>query len=254
MFRTIMFLALCYSPSIFAQSYKIVHCIDGECPKGTRTDTVSVREIFVLGNNAETKFADWVAYRVTRATIETSAGLDRDWQVDDLLETDDTLEADDYSGANRAIKIDRGHQAPLASFAGTIYWRTTNILSNITPQKSALNRGPWLDLEAAVRNAVYDLGELYVVTGPLYLQGEAEDSLPNADESHQLPTGYFKIVSTEGGRMSVFIFDQDDTRDSKPYCTAISTLETADDLSGYQLLPSIGSQGASNLNLLLGCS
>ena len=59
---------------------------------------------------------------------------------------------DDYTGANAALGTDRGHQAPLASFAGTDHWRDTNVLSNITPQASALSQGPWARLETRVRD------------------------------------------------------------------------------------------------------
>ena len=38
---------------------------------------------------------------------------------------------------------------------GTRLWRVTNILSEITPQKSALNQVPWVRLEAAVLDAAY---------------------------------------------------------------------------------------------------
>ena len=86
---------------------------------------------------------------------------------------------------------------PLATFAGTHFWRVTNILSNITPQKSNLNRAPWLRLESAVRDAAYVLREVYVVTGPLFDSGEKRLRLPKADEDHEVPTGYIKVIAHE---------------------------------------------------------
>ncbi len=85
-------------------------------------------------------------YRVTSETIGTSKSLNRDWEEDPFLEDSETLEPDDYKNAFNELKTDRGHQAPLASFAGTVFWRSTNILSNITPQKSDLNQGAWVAL------------------------------------------------------------------------------------------------------------
>ena len=113
------FALVCMPAVALAQDIHVVHCLAG-CPTGTpETNDLVVREIYALSANAETKFADWVAYRVTRETIGTSDSLDRNWQNDDLLAADATLEDDDYSGAFSALRTDRGHQAPLASFAGT---------------------------------------------------------------------------------------------------------------------------------------
>lgn len=248
------FIFLFFSSFSYSQQILIVHCADGTCPKGAASSNdLVVREIFVYSNNGTTKFADWVAYRVTRETIGTSSSLNRSWRSDDLLDSNDTLEPNDYRNANAEIEIDRGHQAPLASFAGTVFWRSTNILSNITPQKSELNQGPWLDLESAIRAAVFDSGDLYVVTGPLYDDQENQVQLPEADESHIVPTGYFKVVATESGRVSAFLFDQDDTNDSNPYCSATVTLQEIEDESGLTIFPTNAEWPTGDLDLLLGC-
>ena len=79
-----------------AHEIVIVHCLDGDCPTGAlETNVTVVREIYALSNNAQTKLADWVAYRVTNQTIGTSNSLDRNWQNDDLLDPVDTLEGEE---------------------------------------------------------------------------------------------------------------------------------------------------------------
>ena len=125
-------------------------CLHG-CPEGSpETNKVIKRSIYTLSNNGTTKFADWVAYRVTVDTIG-DVTRKRNFRRDRELSADETLETPDYKGASKAIGIDRGHQAPLASFSGTNDWGDTNILSNITPQKSDLNQGAWVKLETRVR-------------------------------------------------------------------------------------------------------
>ena len=240
-------------PSIaFAQDIHIVHCLGG-CPTGTpETNDLVLREIYALSNNEQTKFADWVAYRVTRETIGTSDSLDRVWRNDELLDGDQTLEEDDYDGAFRALRTDRGHQAPLASFAGTHFWRVTNILSNITPQKSALNQGPWVRLESAVRDAAYASRQVFVVTGPTFDPGEEALILPGADEPHSVPTGYFKVVADDSGRLTAFHFDQDSPR-GMDYCEAIVSLEDVEAASGLALFPLEPDWPSGNLNTRLGC-
>ena len=247
-------LALICMPAIaLAQNIHVVHCLAG-CPAGTpETNDLVVREIYALSNNEETKFADWVAYRVTRETIGTSDSLDRNWQNDDLLAPDATLEDDDYAGASAALGTDRGHQAPLASFAGTRFWRETNVLSNITPQKSALNQGPWVRLETAVRDAAYALREVYVVTGPTFDPSQQAMQLPRADEPHSVPTGYFKVVADSTGRLTAFLFDQDVPR-RMDYCEGIVTLDSVEEATGLDLFPREPNWPTGSLRASIGCS
>ena len=192
------------------------------CPAGAPpTNDVVVREIYVLSSNDTTKFAEWVAYRVTAASIGPTAP--RRWKADPALAEAETLEPDDYRGANAALRTDRGHQAPLASFTGTDAWETTNYLSNVTPQRSALNQGPWKGLEDAVRDLARNRGDagVYVMTGPLYERNTGV--LPEADEAHVVPSGYWKIVAAADGgdgiRVAAFVFGQDTPRNAS-HCDA----------------------------------
>jgi endonuclease G len=89
--------------------------------------------------------------------------------TDHWLAPDETLEPEDYDGANAALRVDRGHQAPLAAFSGTPFWAETNILSNITPQASALNEASWQQLEARETRLAREANTgVYVLTGPLF--------------------------------------------------------------------------------------
>lgn len=66
--------------------------------------------------NDETKFADWVAYRLDLATVDGPSQDERNYLPDSYLDPDETLEPEDYDSA---------------------------FLSNIVPQESGLNRGGW---------------------------------------------------------------------------------------------------------------
>lgn len=142
--------------------------------------------------------------------------------TDPWLDEDETLEhkPDDYAGANDALDVDRGHQAPLASFKGTTFWAYTNYYSNITPQMSDLNQGPWGKIEDTERGLAEDGAVVYVITGPLYERDMPP--LPNADEPHRVPSGYWKVVATQSGDgydsiwIAAFIFDQETPGDADP--------------------------------------
>lgn len=191
------------------------HCLAG-CPTGGGPGRIIVRPIYTLQNDAETKFADWVAYAVIKDWIGPTE--ERRWKADPLLPADATLEPADYTKAFATIHTDRGHQVPLASFTSTPWWEDTNVLSNITPQRSDLNRGPWLALESAVRDVARSGPVVHVLSGPFH-DGEPM-SLPGADEPHQVPSGYWKIVMIAGENpllpteVATFVFDQETPRDA----------------------------------------
>ena len=216
-------------------------CMHG-CPSGSpATNDIVIRDIYILSSNDTTKFSDWVAYRVTESTIGPTAR--RVWRPDPWLAANETLEPADYTGANAALRTDRGHQAPLASFTSTDNWEATNYLSNITPQKSALNQGTWLNLESAVRTLAEKEvpSAVYVMTGPLY---EREmPAMPRADESHRVPSGYWKIIATEengGIKSAAFFFDQETNRGAnfceERFVTSVRMIESKTGLNFFHAL------------------
>jgi endonuclease G len=180
------------------------HCLHG-CPIGAPgIDDIVVREIYTLASNDLTKMADWVAYRVTADSIGRSG--ERKWSADPWLDLEETLEPEDYEGAPAALGIDRGHQTPLAGQSGTPFAADTNLMSNITPQGAALNQGPWQRLEARENELArtQNIG-VYVLTGPLFER--VLPPMPGADERHRVPSGYWKVIATQDGRMAAFIMD-----------------------------------------------
>lgn len=220
------------------------------------TNDLIVREIYTLSSNDRTKFADWVAYRVTSETVGTSEG--RRWQADPWLAENETLEPPDYDGAPAALRIDRGHQAPLAAFSATGFAEDTNFLSNITPQSSALNQAPWQYLEAQERRFVAraqptdPVKALYVLTGPLYERVMPPLPMPGGVERHRVPSGYWKVIATEDGRITAFLFDQT-TQRAANYCDSRVTLDEVELRSGLTLFPRQTTRVFASLDIDLGC-
>lgn len=179
-------------------------------PEGlSESNDLIFRRAYVLSNNDDTKFADWVAYKLTPRDVWSGPDLERNWRADPHLADNETLEPspqDDYAGAYSQFKYDRGHLAPLASFKGVFYASEVNYYSNIMPQTKALNRGPWKKLEDKVREYVKEGNEVWVQTGPLY-EG-AVDQLPGTTEEHKVPSGFWKIVMNKAGSIAAFIMPQ----------------------------------------------
>lgn len=228
-----------YSPHLSASS-SIDNCLVG-CPTGGGAQTI-IRNVYTLNNNSSTKFANWVAYKVTKDSH--ASGRSRNWARDPGLPASDTLAPTAYSGAYGQLAVDRGHQAPLSSLAGHDDWRALNYLSNITPQKSALNRGAWSRLEAQERLLANrpEVTAVYTVTGPLFEYDIA--ALP-ADESIQIPSGYWKVIfigtSPDDGQYSAFLMDQDIATSAKfcDYQVTVKDIEekTTPKLNIWSALP-----------------
>lgn len=221
-----------------------------DCPTGATGEEIE-RSIYTLNNNATTKFANWVAYNVTSETIN-GPSRSRYWKADPDLDASDTLEPGDYTDANAILETDRGHQVPLASFSNTDDWAMLNYLSNITPQSSNLNQGPWVDLETAVRDMVSSGQDVYVVSGPLYEWSFG--SLPEADETHTIPSGYFKVVITDVNgwvEASAFIMEQTASR-SDDFCDVEVTVDEVEARSGLNIMPSLASYKESSVEGALG--
>ncbi|MGE5340081.1 MAG: DNA/RNA non-specific endonuclease [Candidatus Omnitrophota bacterium] len=205
-------------------------------PLGAPKDNeLIIRDIYALSNNNITRFADWVAYRSTITDVMGENDQTRMWRTDPWLTKTQTLEAepnDAYKDAFKTLQYERGHQAPLASFRGSMYWYQSNYYSNITPQKADLNEGPWVQLENMERNIVKTNKTVYAMTGPLY---EREmPGLPNAKVTHKVPSGYWKIIIVPRSYKIdanfdavAFIFDQATKKEEKvlDHLTTIREIE-----------------------------
>jgi len=236
-----------------------MHCLKG-CPEGSsQSNTVIQRPIYVLNHNRTTKLADWVAYKVE----ETNFGPTRrrSYTNDPDLDASRYLKKTDYTGANAALGYEKGHLAPLASFAGSTHWKMTNHYSNITPQHKNLNGGPWKHLEAAIRDYARTWQiPVYVVSGTLY--DSPMTGLPNSSKSHQVPSGFYKVIATiEDGQVwaTGFEFHQVKT-DYTNYCDYWKSVDDIEQRTGLNFLPHLSGAtendveaGAWDLWYYLGC-
>lgn len=209
-------------------------------PTGTAaSNDLIIRDIYALSSNDDTKMADWVAYRLDEETVFGDAETKRNYRSDPWLADEETLEKADYKDAHAEIGVDKGHQAPLASFKGTDCWADTNYFSNLTPQNSRLNQGLWRRLEEKVRDLVEEGNTVFVMTGPLYERDM--DPLPQADEPHRVPSGYWKIMIIEPQRSSdpilaaSFIFDQE-TPTGYAVIDQLCTIDEVEQRSGLDFL------------------
>ena len=137
-----------------------------------------------------------------------------------VLKRKDSFHADKRS--TNAVKpqeyydsgVDKGHMVPSDDSTTYVEMNDTFLMTNMTPQDSKLNRGPWKNLEEHTRKAVADVGKpSIVVTGAIYGDNKKMGRVP-------APTGYYKIVYIPG--VKPYALYADNTDASKPSTVQIS--------------------------------
>ncbi len=166
----------------------------------------------------------WAAYRVADLPrIPTPPARPEKFEVD--RRTAARVPPESYSGSG----YDRGHLAPnyaIATRHGAEAQRETFRMSNITPQRHALNAGLWRELEQKIATSYpARYGEVWVITGPVFGANP-----PRLREAVAVPEAFFKIIVDEqDGRLRTlaFLVPQDAPANADParYLTTIEELQ-----------------------------
>jgi len=248
-----------------AQTVHIAHCLAG-CPVGApAANEIVVRHLFAASINYQTGLADWVAYRVLPDSVGVASLLPRFWESDELLSQaapEDVVAAPQFvqpdlsnqqDSAYRITEIivnpeDRGRLVPMSSFAGTPYWEDLNYLSNMSPIPGDLRIGPWSRLDQAINELAERTGDVYVVSGPLYV---GPDSASVGDQAGNGPVAFFKFVATATSH-AAFVFPYTVAQHSS-YCDRLTSVEALQQRSGLEFQPEQTESSANTLHRLLGC-
>jgi len=196
-------------------------------PLAHASDTVLSYTGFDLGYNEQFEQAAWVAYVLTREEIE-SGTIERtdDFRADTFIASG-SASPSDYRGSG----FDRGHLAP----AGDMKWdhlamSQSFLMSNMSPQVPAFNRGIWRKLETQVRNWSLEKDSLYVITGPLF---SPSDSLIG-ENGVGVPAYYFKVlVDLSPPEHDMIAFLLPNTRSSEELLNFAIPVDSLEQISGY---------------------
>jgi endonuclease G len=156
-------------------------------PEASTTDTILSYSGFDLAYNEQYEQAAWVAYVLTREEVESgSVSRTDNFRSDTSISTGSASLAD-YRGSG----FDRGHLAP----AGDMQWdpeamSESFLMSNMSPQLPAFNRGVWKRLETEVRNWAVEKDSIYVITGPVLMP---VDTLIGENQVG-IPQHYYKVL------------------------------------------------------------
>jgi endonuclease G len=130
----------------------------------------------------------WSAEHLTRQNLLSAKGMERHntFHHEEQLPAGERAELKDYAKSG----FDRGHMAPNADMPTESAQEQCFSLANMIPQDPDNNRHLWAAIESSVRSMVKNGGDLYVISGPLYLGG----TLKRLNGRVFVPTNMFKIV------------------------------------------------------------
>lgn len=171
------------------------------------------------------------AEHLTRESVAQAGRLKRPanpFHPDERLPIDERAELKDY----RRSGYDRGHMAPSADMPTREAQIESFSLANMIPQNGDNNRQLWRRIESAVRGLGEREGDLYVVSGPVYLQGETE----SVGGRVRIPSNIFKAVySPTQHRAAVYL-----VRNAPGSAWATLSLDQLEQMAGVDVFPGVG--------------
>ncbi len=203
-------------------------------PDISTCDELVKHAAFTLCYSEKYEQAKWVAYRLTSEMCDNN-GEERtnNFRIDTDVNTG-SASPEDYKKSG----YDRGHLCP----AGDMGWSEQTmsesfLMSNMSPQLPAFNRGIWKKLETDVRGWAKKNNEIYVVTA-----GVLEGDLPTIGiDKVAVPRYYYKVIldykkpeykaiafilPNEGSKQSVF-----------DYAVSIDSVEHLTGIDFFSALP-----------------
>jgi len=203
-------------------------------PACSASDIITQHKAFALCYNEDCEQAKWVAYHLT-AEMCSNKGKERtdDFRPDKAISTGSATPGD-YKKSG----YDRGHLCP----AGDMGWNDTAmsesfLMSNMSPQLPAFNRGIWKNLESDVREWAKINKDIYVVTA-----GVLEKGLPTIGvDKVAIPRYYYKVildVSAPGYKAIAFVLPNEKSGASVfNYAVSIDSVERLTGIDFFPALP-----------------
>jgi len=197
--------------------------------------TKSTKELcykeFAVIHSGVSKTPLWSAEHLTRNTLSGKADRSNDFHAEERLSHDERAELNDYAHTG----YDRGHMAPSADFIDPQSNQECFTLANMVPQIHNNNAGIWSHIESATRYLTKKVGEVYIITGPIY----AGSNVQRIGGRVLVPTKIFKAIYVpSSGQGAAYLTDNIEGNNYQ-----VLSIAEIEKLTGINLFPKMN-QGA----------
>ena len=187
---------------------------------------------YVVGYSDALATPLWAAYRVQDLpTIPRPPPRPEKFEID--RRTTARVRPEDYAGT----EYDRGHLAPnyaIATRYGAKAQRETFLMSNVAPQRHALNAGVWRELEMKIATSYpARYGEVWVLTGPVFAAQPLQ-----LRTGLRVPEAFFLIVidEAEGRLRTLALIVPQDAGEQAELGRFVTTIEEIQRRTGLDFL------------------
>ncbi len=194
--------------------------------------TVLDRGEFKIGWSPSLRHPVWVAYHVP-ATATHEMGKRPHFSKDRNVASSPSPQ--DYARTG----YDRGHMVPnraIVTRFGPDVQRKTFQMTNIAPQRPALNRGPWREMEQRIADLwTAKYGEIWVIVGAI----PSKDRTKLGKSSISIPEKYYMVIASQTKddvRVLAVLMDQNANRWDFPVHNIVS-VDELERLTGLDFFP-----------------
>ncbi len=173
----------------------------------------------------------WSAEHLTRESLGRAKQQVREnaFHEESGLAASDRSELRDFARSG----LDRGHLAPSADMPTASTQYESFSLANMIPQDPDNNRNLWEGIESAVRTLAKQRGELYVISGPLFLAKQ----LSMLNGRVYVPTQIFKVVYDPQRGAAAYLVDNAAGMDYR-----VVPVARIEQMAGISLLPGVAAE------------
>ena len=191
------------------------------------------RDGYFVSYNKDRKIPNWVAWHLTKD--HTNGNFYRDGMM--FTEDEDVpyprATDDDYYNS----KYDRGHMCP----SGDNKWdrraqMQSSLFSYVCPQNHGLNKGDWNDLEIQCRYWAKSIGDIYIVTGPIFYDGVRKTI---GKHKVAVPDAFFKVILDKKGKSKAIGFVYPNAGGHRKMTDCIKSVDEVEQLTGIDFFPKL---------------
>lgn len=176
----------------------------------------------------------WSAEHLYGSRLNTKVERSNQFHPEDRLPKDERSELADFSKSG----YDRGHLAPARDFSTEQSEYESFTLSNLIFQNHDNNTKLWADIEDATRRLAKANGELYVITGPLFIG----NAIQQANNRVLIPTKIYKaIFDPSTGQGAAYLVDN-----APGYNYQIISIAQLENISGISVFPEMSQRNKSD--------